>query len=117
MEIENGMYVRTKQGIIDKIMHIAGLNAYGTYYRLVNQTEISFENGLVYQSDILKASHNLVDLIEVGDYVNGEKVVKCHISYVSTLNNEVGYNNYRIKSIVTKQQFEKMQFRVGEDND
>ena len=79
--MEIGMYVRTEKGMIGKITHFT-------------KTEIEFDS-LLYYCDyedcsdkvcyyetpeelefIKKASFNLIDLIEVGDYVNGHKVYK-----------------------------------------
>lgn len=136
MELEEGMYVRTKQGIIDKIMHIAGLNSYGTYYRLVNQTKISFENGLVYKSDILKASHNIIDLIQEGDIlkINDYKdtYTICEVEkfknpyfplekFLGVRHNNKTKRLYEIPlinlKIVTKEQFESISYKVGGSNE
>ena len=67
MKLEVGMYVRYKNGI-GKIVakYVKGVlldKGKGGYFR----TE---------SVDILKASHNIIDLIEVGDYVNGYYVSK-----------------------------------------
>ena len=62
MKLEVGMYVRTKDNGIKKIN--------GLYSKAIfTDTYIRIEN-----KDISKASHNIIDLIEVGDYVNGYKV-------------------------------------------
>ena len=60
-----------------------------------------------------KFSHNIIDLIEVGDYVNGFPVIhkendilKCGLL--------VQFKENEIKSIVTKEQFEQMAYKVGE---
>lgn len=104
MKLEVGMYVKFKtlsnQVKIGQIQLIDN-----SIYELDN-------NEVTADKYIIKASHNIIDLIEVGDYVNGELVVKCHISYVSTIINEVGYNDFQIKSIVTKEQFESMSYKV-----
>ena len=97
MKLEVGMYVRTKHH---------GILKYGDRF--------------LFDDDILKASHNIIDLIEVGDYVNGYKVRKISVyeddekflefvddCYTELLNRE-------IKSIVTKEQFSQMQYKVGE---
>ena len=81
-------------------------------------------------NDVIKSSPNIIDLIEVGDYVNGSKVVDISIiekdkekwvwveETEDTDNkygdNYVGYNNNQIKSIVTKEQFLQMEYRIGE---
>ena len=75
---------------------------------------------------IKKASHNIIDLIEVGDYVNGLKVSSVGGTYYGRKdkaiycdyceNKETGkwtmiYDD-EIKSIVTKEQFESMKYEV-----
>lgn len=77
--------------------------------------------------DINKIKHslNIIDLIEEGDYVNGMKVfevmknpetddIKEHlIVFVNEIKNEL-YTIYgnEIKSIVTKEQFESMEYKL-----
>ena len=73
---------------------------------------------VIYKTMIVKSSPNIIDLIEVGDYVNGH--------YVSSLplfkwNKKAGYcytgdmlTDKDIKSIVTKEQFESIVYKVGE---
>lgn len=64
-EIEVGEYVRTKTGEIHKI-------------KTVETRYIEFEDGfgvpVELKEYIKKHSKNIIDLIEVGDYVNGRKV-------------------------------------------
>ena len=61
-----GDYVRTKTGIIGKIKLID------------NQTELEdlylIKRKWYYKEDIIKSSPNIIDLIEVGDYVNGYQI-------------------------------------------
>ena len=70
---------------------------------------------------IIKSSPNIIDLIEVGDYVNGSKVQEIGEGYVeieeySGLNNDMPFvvKTEDIKSIVTKEQFESMEYKIGE---
>ena len=73
MKLEVGMYVRT-------ICGIARIKSFEAEGFLINiDKEIMLINIDNYRSScskgqILKASHNIIDLIEVGDYVNGSKV-------------------------------------------
>lgn len=70
-------------------------------------------------NQVIKSSPNIIDLIEVGDYVNGKEVIgiqmKCD-GNIKTLTT-IGYDitNEMIKSIVTKEQFENMQYIVESD--
>ena len=95
MKLEVGMYARTINGKI---------------WIIISQKAISG-----HRKDIIKASHNIMDLIEVGDYVNGDRVTQVTSRYV-----EVCYgrdscdfiNEEDIKSIVTKEQFESMKYSL-----
>lgn len=63
------------------------------------------------KKDIVKSSPNIIDLIEVGDYVNGFPII-------GKTDNEllaVGFMKFEendIKSILTKEQFESMEYKV-----
>lgn len=63
-KIEVGDYVRTKDGKIDKVKNS---NFYMSIY-------VECEKGLHLIENIVKYSKQLIDLIEVGDYVNGREV-------------------------------------------
>lgn len=125
MKLEVGMYVRTKSfkgfpskiGKITKIEYNAGINN-ETYIALDNDEEKCRR----WTEDWLigKPSFNPVDLIEVGDYVNG-----MYIAEIKSLKNNTmicmvdsDYEctttilNEDIKSIVTKERFESMSYKV-----
>ena len=122
-EIEVGEYVKTKNGKIDKVerfneglciwccengMYIDECNCIGTHLE-----------------DIVKHSKQLIDLIEVGDFVNGREVKhiamfegfpdypklifvdKTHLIPDDTCEND------DIKKILTKEQFESNCYKVG----
>jgi len=69
---------------------------------------------------IEKSSSNIIDLIEVGDYVNGvlidsiekDDTGKYVFGYGATLTGETWFYNDEIKSIVTKEQFEGMEYKL-----
>ena len=70
---------------------------------------------------IVKHSPNIIDLIEVGDYVNGSKVIDIaeapeRAVYVEkvTLGALEPITNKNIETIVTKEQFEQMKYIVKE---
>ena len=105
-----GDYVRTKKGIIGKIKAID------------NQTELEdlylVKRKWYYKENIIKSSPNIIDLIEVGDYVNGVKVDEIKNGHLLNYNTYDGYqvcivsNNKEIKSILTKEMFESMKYEV-----
>ena len=118
-ELNIGDYVRTEEGI-KKIVK------YDYDERLENGHGLWFENenyGISYTDEEikeLKPSPNIIDLIEEGDYVNGHKVLEVNSSNVSiesnAIENEIWeeIEDYEIKSIVTKEQFESMEYKIGE---
>lgn len=65
-------------------------------------------------TDIVKHSKNIIDLIQVGDYVNGKYVKEINqykdgksiIALIGIIDEE------DIKSIVTKQQFESIEYKI-----
>ena len=109
MEIEVGEYARTEDGKIDKIINN---NCYMPQY-------IECEKSLLYKEDIVNHSKNIIDLIEVGDYVNGYPVRKipnfnnelCNfdlnkMEWIPLKNIDVYYN------ILTKEQYESNCYTV-----
>ena len=88
--------------------------------------ETNYSN-MLSPKNIIKSSPNIIDLIEAGDYVNGFRVDKVEkdIDYITfgdeklTLASKFNYDKYtimgeQIKSILTKEQFESMEYKVGE---
>lgn len=64
----------------------------------------------------IKSSPNIIDLIEVGDYVNGVRVDEIKNGEIRTSSHYDGYIcnlcvEEDIKSIVTKEQFEAMEYK------
>ena len=106
-KLEPNMYVRTLNGIvkIDKIQN-----------DVMKDTK-----GCLHYGDFIKASHNIIDLIEVGDYVNGEKVsyiddcdgaMKEYYYNYEDVEKDCGHYFEEIKSILTKEMFESMKYEV-----
>lgn len=123
MKLEVGMYVRTKWGDIRKIERIwndTDFNVDKTYYNY-NIEEDTL--GCVLNEDIIKEpSFDVTDLIKVGDYVNGLKVTSVDKTFEGNkligLGKNFGFskfdNDYKITSIVTKEQMEQMAYKVGD---
>ena len=70
----------------------------------------------------LKSSYNIIDLIEVGDYVNGVEVIGKEFDNFNKEYLQCGVGDYvictfevkDIKTILTKEQFNSMKYEVGE---
>ena len=122
MKINEGMYVRTKEGLIDKVI----IDYKGCCNNPnCNCKHVSCEHNYYDEENIIKASDNLIDLIEVGDYVNDYKILEIVKGFKVIvdkleLNTYDGnyylkqFTNNQIKSIVTKEQFNSMKYEVGE---
>lgn len=128
MKLEVGMYVRTNKVIIEKVLDILEFNGEDYYLNFINVAVLSDIENIVAKSKgkIIKASYNLIDLIEVGDYVNGKQVIKKWNEpfgeFVGQdfmiLDGETSAPTIRtIKSVVTKEQFESMSYKVGENSE
>ena len=130
-KLEVGMYVRTQFGI-DKIKFISEVMV-GLDETLSLTLEKEREE--VLKREILKASHKIIDLIEVGDYANGYYVSKIweeneithYVDETPIKRKErqitiqapsyggiIHLKNEDIKSIVTKEQFSSMSYKVGD---
>ena len=113
-----GDYVRTKKDGIGKIIKIEPF---------MNDTHIFLDSGkgdITFQTknrvckvcneeSIIKSSPNIIDLIEIGDYVNGYEVTSKD-QFLGFGNHDWYMTNDEIKSIVTKEQFESMEYKVGD---
>ena len=117
-----GDYVRTKRrGFqppqIAKIKSMKKDSGYkNQYYIELDHNLLPDYNFYIYEEDIIKLSPNIIDLIEVGDYVNGNKIQE-KINEDIIIGNEEGiWSIYpeEIEIIVTKEQFESMEYKVGE---
>ena len=72
--------------------------------------------GLLFtDKELIKHSPNIIDLIEVGDYVNGKEVleIKKFGSFKGIKVFGDIYYNEEIKTIVTKEQFKIIQYKIG----
>ena len=50
--------------------------------------------------------------MKVGDYINGVIVTQSYIDNIKHIAPEIKENNYGIKSIVTKEQFEAIKYEI-----
>ena len=125
MELKKGMYVRTKKGI-GRVTKCTKHESWGYIVKVLGQYSCYAHTSNGELSDVIKASNNLIDLIEVGDYVNGDLV-----TFISSnpqknqkgkhriiLNDSYSlFGTYEnIKSIVTKEQFESQKYIVESDD-
>lgn len=129
-KLEVGMYVRTDKTGIKKIYKIDNNKTkYKYLYKLKNQDDDGcIDLGILSDNNIIKARFDIINLIEVGDYVNGERIIS--IIPIDICGNEVLDNQHifykdgeifeeifekDIKTVVTKEQFESMSYRIGDE--
>ena len=122
-----GDYVRTRDGFIGKINNIKKDERIHLYQDSIYTDNYKWLD-LVLEESIIKSSPNIIDLIEVGDYVNGDRVkalkgdIESHkinneedviyTEYINDYDEWCGYEEDEIKSIVTKEQFESMEYKI-----
>ena len=115
-ELNIGDYVRfdyhrvTVPILIEKIVHIE-------YDKAEKHCFYVTDSGLVIGNEnIIKSSPNIIDLIEVGDFVNGKEVLELKNFGAFNGARVFGdiYFNEEIKSIVTREMFESMKYKIGE---
>ena len=122
-----GDYCRTRWGCIAKFE--------GIHERFYEFDNIIMDESMAVREELFvniveKTSPNIIDLIEVGDYVNGEKV--CYLKgqidekevaheedvlyteYNDEYGDWYGYAEDEIETIVTHEQFSQMEYKVGE---
>ena len=115
-----GDYVRTNRGTIFKIENITEIDVDGQWFKSKVKPNSIIKDLPKFMYDetdeiVENSSPNIIDLIEVGDYVNGNRVIKnCIENKGNIVLFENGHcaRNEEIKSIVTKEQFERNEYKI-----
>ena len=117
MELKLNMYVRTEHGIYKINGYIN--NNYTQKFTYIDNLGVS---NFLDKNQVIKASRNIIDLIEVEDiittnnlcgevtHIEGDKI------YTTCYDGEYCYD-YQIQSILTREQFESMSYKVGGINE
>lgn len=117
MEISEGMYVRTEKGEIKKV------------FQYDNQEEnliwCTLNSCATLKSSIVKASYNIIDLIQIGDillikdFVDEASMIFTDMYYIQNENQLFNIKrdleknkNMKISKILTKEQMESMAYEV-----
>lgn len=111
------MYVRTKDGIIDKVIidyngHCANPNC--------ECKHISCAKNYYDEDKIVKASYNIIDILEVGDMVNSLIITKIsednetNKKYINLYGSLCEWENEDIKSVITHEQMKQMAYKVDD---
>ena len=121
-DIEVGEYVRINNDfrlIALGIGKVIGINKDSIYVKMNFELPFSFK-----KENIANHSKQLIDLIEVGDFVNGYRVISVDYDVTNDttecieldLNSDYQYNFIsirQIKTILTHQQFEANCYKIG----
>lgn len=116
------MYVRTNKGEIFDCIESEQMGK-PIYYPKNSKT-----NGYIDYNEVYKKANHIIDICEVGDYVNGTKVtmiagtryddkdLHCYCDYCENKETRkwLMIPAKDIKSIVTKEQFSQMEYKVKE---
>ncbi len=121
MEIKVNDYVKTKQGLIGKLKYTGLADFDSTPYYIETRKRKNWIN----KCNIIKSSPNIIDLIEVGDYVNGMRVSELlkrgrktkYIRFMADSDYEFSteLKEEEIETILTKEMFEQMEYKVGSE--
>lgn len=122
MKLEVGMYVRYKPLLSSKYVKI---NKIKEIEEKENCLHIWLEDkDLITEKYLIKASYNIIDILEEGDYVNGKKVIDTFTDYIFDYSEEfkvirfsetdILHDVKHIKSIVTHEQMEQISYKVDE---
>lgn len=124
MKLEVGMYVRGKyyqyRGKIGKIIKNYNDDLEIAYKDGILKTNVGsfIDDNYDINGKQYKASFDVIDLVEAGDYVNGVEVINIDDEWITMSDMQVpilkSIANGMIKTIVTKEQFEQMSYKVGE---
>lgn len=139
MKLEVGMYVRTKHKGIVKIDEVIdnGVITYEddlgreweeeTGRKVIRYIGKDGWNCGLDEKEITKASHNIIDLIEEGDFIDYSyptglgilrfKRVEVTEGLLNILQNGENNHEYKIEAVVTKEQFESMSYLLEKESD
>ncbi len=132
MKLEVGMYVRLRSGYICKIININDFREPNMKYGV----EANYLKDVMFigDDDVVKAGYKIIDILEKGDYANGIEITEIYEKGDSFKRNcdyifkektievcnddyefipfEALFINKEIETIVTKEQFEQMAYKV-----
>ena len=99
-------YFRTFDGQIFKSMNVSPIKGNKIYYLNGDYTWVDV-------SAVANFSDNIIDLIEVGDYVNGYRVTYVYPNLIKVDSTDIWeIHSHDIKSIITKEQFNSVKYEV-----
>ena len=119
MKLKVGQFARLKSGYICKIININDFREPNMKYGV----EANYLKDVMFigNDDVVKASYSIIDILEIGDYVNGypiceivEYEIDTRAIVINDDNKSIIWKNQDIKSVITHEQMEQMAYKVGE---
>ena len=111
-EIEVRDFVRLKQGYIGTVENINDFREPSMKYAVdIQKRDLVF----IGDNDIVKHSKQLIDLIECGDYVNGELITDKWVTRISSIRSN--FSEEDIKTILTKESYMANCYKVGGEDE
>lgn len=118
MKLEVGMYVRLQNDAENIVIINRIANVFET--TILTENDGSIYQGEYTKENVIKASYNIIDILEVGDYVNGLPIQKINKylftneKYLNLLGSCSDWENEDIKSVITHEQMKQMAYKVEE---
>lgn len=116
MKLEVGQFVRLKSGYICKIINVNDFREPNMKYGV----EANYLKDVMFigDDDVVKASYNIIDILEEGDYVNGHRIEEIDFENEEIFTDSEYYCGVvefcNIKSVITHGQMEQMAYKVEE---
>lgn len=124
LELKENMYVRTKDGYISQYKYYDTTNAYMRKLLCIPLNNGTFAN----IEDIIKASYNIIDILEVGDAIEIDVIDKDNYPTIMGINfaridNKVELasikdmlknESAKLLTVITHEQIEQMAYKVGD---
>ena len=122
MELEVGQFARLKSGYICKIININDFREPNMKYGV----EANYLKDVMFigNDDVVKASYNILDVLEVGDIVTTNNLCG-EITKIDKENNRIYTTSYDgeycssedIKEVLTREQFKASSYRIEDIDD
>lgn len=122
MKLEVGMYVRLQNDVEDIVIINRIANVFEN--TILTENDGSIYQGEYTKENVVKASYNIIDILEVEDFVS-TITGKCAV--IAGVYNDINNKKYLrlcncigeyyeddIKSVITHEQMEQMTYKVGE---
>lgn len=121
MELKEGMYIKTKLNDFCNMVAIRKIEEIDEDDNKfwIDDYIIDGYGDLQYklsEEDVDKASFDITDLIEIGDYVNGYRVTYVYPNLIKVDSTDIWeIHSHDIKSIVTKEHFNSVKYKVNNE--